>query len=109
VIRVRVETVDGDIAGFTAKGHAGYDSPGKDIVCSAVSILLYNAVNSCEKLLGVVLDASDDGKTFTVRVAAEHLHHEGVQLLLKSMEFGLQQIAEQYPDYVKISTVSTEE
>jgi uncharacterized protein len=104
VINVRVLTVDGDIAEFTAKGHAFYDEPGKDIVCSAVSILLYNAVNSCEQLLGVELDVNDDGSTFAVRVGPEHLHHEGVQLLLKSMEFGLRQIAEQYPQYVKVST-----
>ncbi|CAM3798347.1 ribosomal-processing cysteine protease Prp [Alicyclobacillus pomorum] len=87
-----------------ASGHAGYAEHGMDIVCSAVSVLLYNAVNSCEALLGAELSASDETDPFVVEVPQQWVSHDGVQLLLRSMEFGLRQIAEQYPEYLVVQT-----
>ncbi len=87
-----------------ASGHAGYAENGLDIVCSAVSVLLYNAVNSCEALLGAELSASDETDPFVVEVPQQWVSHDGVQLLLRSMEFGLRQIAEQYPEYLVVQT-----
>ncbi|GMA52365.1 hypothetical protein GCM10025857_37220 [Alicyclobacillus contaminans] len=99
--------VDGDvIRRVHATGHAEYAEPGADIVCSAVSILLYNAVNSCEALLGVALEASDADDPFVIEVPQPQLANDGVQLLLRSMEFGLRQVAEQYPEYVVVKTQS---
>ena len=34
----------------TVKGHAGYDEYGRDIVCSAVSVLTYNLQESINRL-----------------------------------------------------------
>ena len=38
--------VKGLIEGFSLKGHAGYAEYGSDIVCSAVSMLTINTLNS---------------------------------------------------------------
>lgn len=35
---------------ITVSGHAGYAEKGHDIVCAAVSILIYNLQNSIERL-----------------------------------------------------------
>ena len=35
---------------LTVKGHAGYDEEGKDIVCSAATVLVFNLINSMEAL-----------------------------------------------------------
>ena len=37
-----------NIVGFEIIGHADFDEYGKDIVCSAVSILAYTCVNTLE-------------------------------------------------------------
>ncbi|MCR5304204.1 MAG: ribosomal-processing cysteine protease Prp [Lachnospiraceae bacterium] len=39
---------DGTYRSFRCEGHAGYADKGEDIICSAVSILVVNTVNSLE-------------------------------------------------------------
>ncbi|MCL6548747.1 MAG: ribosomal-processing cysteine protease Prp [Alicyclobacillus sp.] len=92
---------DGGIVRFSVRGHAGYGKPGKDVVCAAVSALVYNAVNSAERLLGAVLDASDRRDELTCAVPPKADRPE-VQLLLRSMVFGVQQIADLYPAHVRL-------
>ena len=36
--------------GFHVEGHAGYADYGQDIVCSAVSVLVINCINSIDEL-----------------------------------------------------------
>jgi uncharacterized protein YsxB (DUF464 family) len=49
-----------------SKGHAGYGEKGKDIVCSAVSILLYTLVDSIDErdLLLPPVVFFEEGNTF---------------------------------------------
>lgn len=102
MVRLQVVEQNGRIAAFTVSGHAGYAHAGSDIVCAAVSALVYTAVNSCEKLLHVELPTADDGRTLRCTVP-ESLDTDSVQLLLRSMVFGVEQAAEQYPQYAKVS------
>ena len=48
MIKITITTQDKQFKRFTVSGHAEYDDPGKDIVCSAVSILVINTVNSLD-------------------------------------------------------------
>ncbi|MBX5437199.1 MAG: ribosomal-processing cysteine protease Prp [Alicyclobacillaceae bacterium] len=91
----------GGIARFAVRGHAGFGKPGQDIVCAAVSALVYNAINSAERLLGARLDASDRRDELTCSVRPEADRPE-VQLLLRSMVLGVEQIADLYPRHVQI-------
>ena len=43
------KSTNGGIVGFRSAGHAGYAEEGSDIICSAVSILTFNTINSIEK------------------------------------------------------------
>jgi uncharacterized protein YsxB (DUF464 family) len=37
-----------EITGFYSAGHAGYAESGSDIICSAISVLTINTINSIE-------------------------------------------------------------
>lgn len=96
----------GRLMRFSVSGHAGYAKAGTDIVCAAVSALVYNAINSCEQFLDARLEVEDDGDELLCVVPASLREHAGVQLLLGSMVFGIEQTAAQYPKHVKLKRVS---
>ena len=50
----------GCYTGFTVKGHAGFSDSGSDIVCSAVSMLVINTINSIEKFTSDEFDVKND-------------------------------------------------
>jgi uncharacterized protein len=86
---------------FRVRGHAGYADAGLDIVCAAVSILVYNTINSCEKFAGVFLDVVDSGDEIICRVPEGKLP-DGAKILLQSLVFGIEQLTEQYPEHVTL-------
>ncbi|MCL6637988.1 MAG: ribosomal-processing cysteine protease Prp [Alicyclobacillus sp.] len=101
MIVVDVVERHGRICRFSVSGHAGYERRGRDVVCAAVSALVLNAVNSCEHLLGVVLPTQDDGERLTCDVPA-HAQSAEVDLLMRSMVFGLEQTATAHPRHVRV-------
>lgn len=90
------------LTAFRVRGHADYAESGQDIVCAAVSILVYNAVNSCERFAGVSLQVMDVSNQLSCRVPQPH--SKEAQLLLRSMVFGIEQLIEQYPEHVQMKT-----
>lgn len=88
--------------GFTIEGHAGYGAKGKDILCSAVTALSFNTVNSIEALTDnkVKADAEKSGKlTFEFLSPSD----DQGQLLVKSLVIGLTDIYKEYGDeFIKI-------
>ncbi|TCP59663.1 hypothetical protein EV586_101895 [Tumebacillus sp. BK434] len=94
---------------FSVRGHAGAADPGYDIVCAAVSILVTNAINSSEYLLGVVVATDDEiasGDVVCEVPALDDVENEKLQLLMESMVFGIRQVADAYPDFVKFTEKS---
>ncbi len=86
------------------EGHAGYDDSGEDIVCSAVSILYINTVNSIEKLTGdpYRLDAEDSKNRYDFSFTEEPTN--AARLLMDSLLLGLTTISDQYgSEYLKIT------
>ena len=104
MIRLCVVWSDQRVRRFTLSGHSGYASSGKDIVCAAVSALVYNAVNSCEEFLHVSLPVEDE-EIFECNIVAAQESMEKVQLLVQSMIFGVRQIEKQYPGHVRVRDV----
>ncbi len=83
--------------GFVTSGHAEYDDPGRDIICSAVSILVLNTVNSIELLTSQAIaeeksNAEDGFVSFSL---AEPIIPEA-QLFLESLKLGIEGIAGTY-------------
>ena len=90
---------------FECSGHAEYASAGRDILCSAVSILCYTLGSYTEKLYneGVLNDYRSDFSDGQVRIsfcfadgADERAHLEAINAILCGFEL----LSESFPDYV---------
>ena len=94
------------LTGYSAKGHSGYAEEGSDIICAAVSILGATCVNSLESVAGVipVITANDDGiLEFHLPDGLDELPMHDAQVLLGALKQGLSDLAEQFPQYVRLS------
>lgn len=105
LIQAHFNYQSGILSGFVLKGHADAGKYGQDIVCSAVSVLAINTVNSLEKLAEIspqVLSDNKDGGFLEVRLSDDQAKQANAQLLLKSFELGLRDIVNSYGKYIKI-------
>ncbi len=102
VINVKFHYDSSDrLNGFTISGHAGYDEPGRDIICSAISALAVNTVNSIEKLTDdKFIVNNDDSGLLELEVLT--LTDSSI-LLLNSLYIGIESIVKSYGNgYVNI-------
>ena len=93
-----------EYVGFNITGLAGYSEAGTDIICSAVSVLSLNTVNSIERFTDDAFEASVDEESgdlilkLTDKVCAES------KLLIDSMILGLNEIRNEYgKEFLEIS------
>ncbi|NLY19488.1 MAG: ribosomal-processing cysteine protease Prp [Clostridiaceae bacterium] len=94
---------NGEIQGFKIKGHAGFDRPGRDIVCSAVSAVVYAALGGLDELAGFRNFTEKDG--LIICYVPENLSAgqlETTDIILKTMVVGLRQIEAGYDKYIRI-------
>ena len=80
--------------GFECKGHAGYLQKGKDIVCSAISMLTINTANSIMTLTQTPIDAEE--KDGFITWTFKDVPDEKATLLMDSLVIGLGSIVEEY-------------
>ncbi|MBO5561887.1 MAG: ribosomal-processing cysteine protease Prp [Firmicutes bacterium] len=94
-IKAEIFRKDGLIYGFDIKDH------GDPIVCSGVSVLTMNTINSLEALLGITpaLEINESGE---IHFTVDDHKNEKAQLLLRSLELGLKGIEEEYSDDIKV-------
>ncbi|MBR4724586.1 MAG: ribosomal-processing cysteine protease Prp [Lachnospiraceae bacterium] len=85
-----------DPIAFRCEGHAGYDRSGRDIVCSAVSILTINTVNSVESFTEDRFTLETDEKRGYMYFSLNDEPSDDSRLLLKSLELGIKGIVEEY-------------
>ncbi|MBE5885528.1 MAG: ribosomal-processing cysteine protease Prp [Lachnospiraceae bacterium] len=95
MIQISIIRHNNEYSQIKAFGHAEYDDYGKDIICSAVSVLVINAANSLEKFTKdlVLAQTYEDGTTEIL--LKEHPSKEAV-LLIDSLVLGLEGIRNQY-------------
>lgn len=101
MITITVYKESGSYRGFTCEGHADYAQEGYDIICSAVSVLTVNAVNSIERFTedNASVTSSDGYLSFQLEGRAG----KNTKLLLDSMISGLQDIQENYGnEYIRL-------
>ena len=95
------------ITGFSVKGHSGYADEGSDIVCAGISALVLTTDHALNRLVGIspVERGGDDGFLEVILPAnmTESQMHDA-QLLLSSLHIGLDNIAQAYPDFVRLTT-----
>jgi len=90
---------DGQLNGFSCKGHAGYAEAGSDIVCAAVSALSITCCNALSSVAGIVPDTREQDGFLTVRLRPEQQSHDA-QVILRVFEQGISDIAASYPNYI---------
>ena len=90
--------------GFDVTGHSGYADSGEDIICSAVSMLVINTINSIEMFTDDETScvSNEDNGSIVFRIGAGSSHD--AQLLIRSMILGLESLEdnEEYDPYIDI-------
>ncbi|WP_406677912.1 ribosomal-processing cysteine protease Prp [Moorella sp. ACPs] len=94
----------GSLTGFTVSGHSGYRPKGEDIVCAAVSALAQTAVLSLKDHLEEEPRVSIREGFLECRLPAclSPAGQEKARVILKTIETGLNAIATDYGDYVRL-------
>ena len=104
MIRFKVSKSDGHYTGFTCEGHAGYAEEGQDIICSAVSALTINTVNSIDALTedAFSVEQSEDGGY--LKLMLTEIPSDRTVLLMDSLVLGMKNILEAYgEDYLSVT------
>ncbi|HIU64796.1 MAG TPA: ribosomal-processing cysteine protease Prp [Candidatus Avacidaminococcus intestinavium] len=101
MIKIKINKTATDlISGYEINGHAGYAEEGFDIVCAAVSALSLAALNGLtEHLKCEVQYVCSNG---ALKVELKQTPDQLTEAILVTMSMALLDIAEQYPQRVRI-------
>lgn len=93
---------------FEMIGHADSGPYGQDIVCAAASVLAINTINSVEQIAGVKPETrmdEDNGGLLTAKFPKVSNRDQLLQMqaILKSFVIGMQDVARNYSQFVKIN------
>ena len=82
---------------LVCKGHAGFDEPGKDIVCAAVTALCYALVESlpADKWRGGMYEGD-------IRIEVDCSQQSDERKAFEVIARGLKLIAESYPENIQL-------
>lgn len=94
----------GLIEGYKVSGHSGFAKAGEDIVCGAVSVLTQTPILGLEQHLNCQPSYHVDEVDGILEVNLNNTPSDLTQAILATMEYGLREIVEQYPKYVRIQT-----
>lgn len=97
---------DGEILGFSAKGHAGYAEAGEDIVCAAISALTQATEYGLTEVIHIPVERRLNEKRADYGIelsdSATPASRQQAQILLKTLSGSLQAIANDYPRHIRI-------
>ena len=96
MITVTVFEKQEKIVGVQLEGHAEFGKKGRDIVCSAVSILYINLVNSLESFTDDEKELNGSTKINFQNVILKRLPSEKAELLFQSFMLGITTIEQKY-------------
>ena len=96
MIRVTVLKDQQTYREFSCIGHADYADSGQDIVCSAVSMLVINTINSIATFTKDAIDVSSNEEAGEIICKLPKEYSEQTELLIDSMLLGLSEVAKQY-------------
>lgn len=86
--------------GIMISGHAGYAPTGSDIVCAGVTALTQELIRSMEGLTDDRIETDIGSGMASIQYG--DLSEKG-KLLINSFFIGICMIAEEFPDYVRIT------
>ena len=88
-----------EIVGFEIRGHANYDEYGKDLVCSAVTILAYSCVNTFDKYTDDT-EFSDDEVVMSLEI---NNPNRDTGIIFDYFKTGIETLLGNYSSYVKLN------
>lgn len=92
---------DGELLGFSIKGHSGFAEFGSDIVCAAVSSAAYMTANTITDVLNVHADIVVNDGYMYLRVSPQNCKE--CRHILSGFKLHLCSLTEQYPDYLIVN------
>jgi len=97
------------ITGFTVSGHSGYAEAGEDIVCAAVTSAVRLTECAVNDVLGlgaaVKVNQRDTSITLKIPGGLSEANETFCQTLLASLMVYLQQLHEEYPEFLIVYDV----
>ena len=105
MIKAEIYYTEGKITGFFVRNHSDYDVEGSDIVCAAVSALVYSALGTIDELVKEVDYIEDEEEVvigFNVPENCSKKDENLYNIILKNLEIGLMQIENQYDEYLEV-------
>lgn len=99
MIHIKEIVKHNQLVGFKVSGHARYAEKGKDIVCSAVSVLTINAINTLNEIVkcNTLTEPCVDGN---IEFEVEGNISVYADIVLQSAKLGFCNIKEAYPQYI---------
>lgn len=105
MIKVRfLRDKNGNFLGYVVSGHAGFDEYGKDIVCSAVSVLSQTGLLSLKSILNINLNYKIDDGYLEVRIPKDITKEKlrEVNIIINTILIGIKSTMEAYPKYITL-------
>lgn len=104
MISIKMQKNDKSFVGVEIFGHSNYDEIGKDIICSAVSILSYtllNSLNSIGKIDESHIDI-EENETKGLLVIKLTKQNKKTNILFECFLVGIELLMEDYSDYITL-------
>ncbi|MBT2574242.1 ribosomal-processing cysteine protease Prp [Bacillus sp. ISL-51] len=105
---IRRSRTEEGVLSFEMTGHADFAEHGRDLVCAAVTAVVFGAVNAVIALapLEPILDIGQDGGYFYFEFpeAADQEAFQKAQLLIEGMIVSLETIERDYNDHLRLTT-----
>ncbi|WP_338968835.1 MULTISPECIES: ribosomal-processing cysteine protease Prp [unclassified Spiroplasma] len=101
MVRVQIQRQQNNYYQVIVSGHSGFKAKGQDIVCSAISAVVFGTLNALDRQCqdSISISVKDDIIIKVLEVEAVN------QIVLNTMVYQLQTIAEQYPQNIEIKEI----
>ncbi len=102
--RIAIRREGGRVTRLKAQGHAGRAKSGENLVCAAISSLMYTAINALETVADIVpLVRKDDDTALLQLTLPDGCESHDAQVILQTVIQGLTDISLEYPKLVNIT------
>lgn len=98
MIKINLLRKSAQLLGFEITGHSDYAQSGQDIVCAAVSILSFTAVNTLN-FYHKKFDFCDDKDRFYLELKSNDITTD---VILNNFRIGIESLTENYKEYVRL-------
>lgn len=103
MIKVTFYYKNNELIGFKSKGHAGYDDSGKDIVCAAVTTLVFTTVHAIQNLTEDAFSVEEQEKrAFVEFIITEEKPSDAAVVLMKAFQLGIESVKKGNSRYLRV-------